>query len=53
MPEGSGKSRLVLELAKDGKKIIFACKSWEQVESKYKEYLSTGEKEGFNVNLNP
>jgi hypothetical protein len=35
MPEGSGKSRLVLDMAKAGEKIIFACKSWEQIENKY------------------
>ena len=51
MPEGAGKSRLVLELAKDGNKIIFACKSWEQIEGKYREYQSAGEKGGFNVKV--
>jgi len=51
MPEGSGKSRLVLDMAKAGQKIIFACKSWEQIESKYDEYLCTGIKEGFNVKV--
>ena len=51
MPEGSGKSRLVLDMAKAGQKIIFACKSWEQIESKYEEYLYAGIKEGFNVKV--
>jgi hypothetical protein len=51
MPEGSGKSRLVLDMAKAGQKIIFACKSWEQIESKYDEYLYAGIKEGFNVKV--
>lgn len=51
MPEGSGKSRLVIDLAKDGQKIIFACKSWEQVESKYDEYLRAGIAGGFNVKV--
>ena len=51
MPEGAGKSRLVLDLAKEGNKIIFACKSWEQIEGKYREYLSAGENNGFNVKV--
>ena len=51
MPEGAGKSRLVLDLAKEGNKIIFACKSWEQIEEKYREYQSAGEKGGFNVKV--
>ena len=51
MPEGSGKSRLVIDMAKDGRKIIFACKSWKQVESKYDEYLRAGIKEGFNAKV--
>jgi len=51
MPEGSGKSRLVLDMAKAGQKIIFACKSWEQIESKYGEYQYAGIKEGFNVKV--
>ena len=51
MPEGSGKSRLVVEMAKEGGKIIFGCKSWEQVESKFDEYQSFGIKLGFNVKV--
>jgi hypothetical protein len=51
MPEGSGKSRLVLDMAKAGQKIIFACKSWEQIECKYEEYQYAGIKEGFNVKV--
>lgn len=51
MPEGSGKSQLVVDMAKEGQKIIFACKSWSQVESKYNEYLRIGIKEGFNVRI--
>lgn len=51
MPEGSGKSRLVIDMAKAGNKIIFACKSWEQIESKYYEYYRAGIKEGFNVKV--
>lgn len=51
MTEGAGKSRLVLDMANDNQKIIFACKSWEQVESKYSEYLQYGIKCGFNVKI--
>jgi hypothetical protein len=51
MPEGAGKSRLVIDMARDGQNIIFACKSWEQVEGKYDEYLRAGIKEGFNVKV--
>ncbi len=51
MTEGAGKSRLVLDMALDGQKIIFACKSWEQVESKYKEYQEAGVKGNFNVKI--
>jgi len=51
MTEGAGKSRLVLDMAKDGNKIIFACKSWEQVEAKYQEYLKIGINNGFNVKV--
>ncbi len=51
MPEGSGKSYLVVKLAKEGHKIIFACKSWEQVESKYEEYSKYGLKHGYDVRV--
>ncbi len=51
MTEGAGKSRLVLSMALDGQKIIFACKSWEQVESKYKEYTEAGKTGGFGVKI--
>ena len=49
MPEGTGKSRLVIDIAKNGRKIVFACKSWEQAESKFKEYSKAGDKLGFKV----
>lgn len=51
MPEGAGKSHLVVNMAKEGKRIIFACKSWEQVESKYDEYKRIGIQDGFNVRI--
>jgi hypothetical protein len=51
MTEGAGKSRLVLDMANDGQKIIFACKSWEQVESKYKEYTEAGKVFNFGVKI--
>jgi len=35
LPEGSGKSRLAFELAADDNKILFACKSLDQVFEKY------------------
>ncbi|MCP3867573.1 MAG: hypothetical protein GY703_05655, partial [Gammaproteobacteria bacterium] len=49
--EGSGKSHLVINLAKRGEKIIFACKSWQQAEAKYYEYQRIGIREGFNVRM--
>jgi len=49
MPEGTGKSRLVVDIAKNGRKIVFACKSWDQVESKVQEYSQEGNKHGFKV----
>jgi hypothetical protein len=49
MPEGSGKSRLVIDIAKNGRKIIFACKSWEQAESKFAEFSRAGKEQGFKV----
>lgn len=51
MPEGTGKSRLVIDIAKKGRNIIFACKSWEQAESKFKEYSKAGEEHGFKVDI--
>jgi len=51
MPEGAGKSRLVIDIAKNGRKIIFACKSWEQAESKFKEYSKAGDEHGFKVDI--
>jgi hypothetical protein len=51
MPEGTGKSRLVIDIAKKGRKIIFACKSWEQAESKFKEYSKAGDEYGFKVDI--
>ena len=51
LPEGSGKSHLVVNLAKWGEKIIFACKSWQQAEAKYQEYQRIGIQEGFNVRM--
>ncbi len=51
LPEGSGKSHLVINLAKRGEKIIFACKSWQQAEAKYQEYQRIGIQEGFNVRM--
>ena len=51
MPEGAGKSHLVVNLAKYGHKILFACKSWEQIEGKYEEYLTKGLQEGFSVRV--
>lgn len=51
MPEGSGKSHLVINMANEGQKIIFACKAWEQVESKYDEYQRFGTRMGFNVRV--
>jgi len=35
LPEGSGKSALAFELATRGEKILFACKSWDQVFEKF------------------
>lgn len=35
LPEGSGKSALAFELASSGEKILFACKSWDQVFEKF------------------
>jgi len=51
LPEGSGKSHLVIQMATEGKRIIFCCKSWSQVESKYQEYERIGIKEGFRVQV--
>jgi len=51
MTEGAGKSRLVLEMANEGQKIIFGCKSWDQVESKYKEYTEAGKAGKFGVKI--
>jgi len=51
LPERSGKSHLVINLAKKGEKIIFACKSWQQAEAKYQEYQRLGIQEGFNVRM--
>lgn len=35
MPEGAGKSRLALQFVLEGHKVVFACKSWEQVFEKH------------------
>lgn len=51
MTEGAGKSRLVLDMANDGQKIIFACKSWDQVEGKFKEYTEAGKAGDFGVKI--
>jgi hypothetical protein len=40
MPEGTGKSRMAFDIAAAGSKVIFACKSLEQVFSKYEEFRS-------------
>jgi hypothetical protein len=44
MAEGTGKSRLAIELAESGHQIIFACKSLDQVFSKYEEFSDTAKK---------
>jgi hypothetical protein len=43
LPEGAGKSRLALELARYGRseRIIFACKSWKQVFEKFESFKET------------
>ena len=51
MPEGAGKSRLAIDLARYGQKIVFACKSWKQAESKYTEFVEAGIKHGFLVKI--
>jgi|GEM_PF-1875116 len=51
MPEGSGKSLLAREMARLGKKIIFACKSWNQAFDKYDEFKAYGDEHGFSVDL--
>jgi len=51
MPEGSGKSLLAREMAVLGKKIFFACKSWDQAMEKYEEFKSFGDEHGFTVDL--
>ena len=40
MPEGTGKSRMAFDIAAAGSKVIFACKSLDQVFSKYEEFCS-------------
>ena len=40
MPEGTGKSRMAFNIAAAGSKVIFACKSLEQVFAKYEEFRS-------------
>jgi hypothetical protein len=49
LPEGSGKSRLALDLAARGKKILFTCKSWEQVFAKWEEFSEAAKPLGLEV----
>jgi len=51
MPEGSGKSLLAREMAVVGRKIIFACKSWNQAFEKFEEFREYGKRKGFSVDL--
>lgn len=38
MPEGTGKSRMAFDVAASGAKVLFACKSLDQVFAKYEEF---------------
>ncbi|MBU1691610.1 MAG: hypothetical protein KKD65_12865 [Gammaproteobacteria bacterium] len=51
LPEGAGKSRLAVNLAKKKNKILFACKSWDQAFKKYDEYSQLALETGFKVVL--
>lgn len=51
LPEGAGKSRLALGLARQGEKVIFACKSWAQAFEKFESFQREGEKVGLTVRL--
>lgn len=51
MPEGAGKSMLALDLAKAGRTVVFACKSWEQAFEKHETFRNLGMSSGLTVQL--
>jgi len=51
LPEGAGKSRLAVDFAKRGKKVVFACKSWSQAFEKYEDFKAMGLQYQFSVQL--
>lgn len=51
MPEGSGKTRLVIALAKLGYPVVFAAKSYDQLNEKYAEFQKAGQESGFDVEI--
>ena len=51
LPEGAGKSRLAVDFARHGQKIVFACKSWNQAFEKYSDFKELGLKYEFSVQL--
>lgn len=51
LPEGAGKSRLAIDFAMDGQKIVFACKSWDQAREKHRDFLEIGLQLGFTTQL--
>lgn len=51
MPEGAGKSRLAVEIAKEGRKVVFACKSWAQAIEKFEGFREAGKACDLTVRL--
>jgi len=51
MPEGAGKSMLAVDIARGGRTVVFACKSWDQAFEKYESFRSAGREYGLNVKL--
>lgn len=51
MPEGAGKSRLAIDIAREGRTVVFACKSWGQAFEKYEGFREAGAQHGFDVRM--
>lgn len=51
LPEGAGKSQLAIDFVREGRKVVFACKSWEQVFEKYQDYSAELFKHGMRAEI--
>jgi hypothetical protein len=51
MPEGAGKSRLAIDIAREGRTVVFACKSWGQAFEKYEGFREAGARHGFTARM--